>query len=283
MPLNKACIDKHYPAAKAAVTLEALQKYARAYDHDNPFFFDEKQPGAIIAPPMFGVVPIWQSIVKVVTDPEVGADLLRLVHGEHDVQFLAPIRPGDTITSTAAIRSITPGVTGETMAIEITARNQHDETVQSTTFTAFIRAAGGGRPDAEPREQDSEPVEPLATVSQPIAADQTFRYAEASGDVNPIHLDANVAKMAGLPGIIVHGLCTMAFCSKAVIETVCDGDPRRLRRLYVRFVRPVLPGQTITTRIWAGQEGQPHKTFKFETVNHNGRAVIRSGIAEVAA
>lgn len=283
MSLNKGCTGKHYPPVEAAVTVEAIQKYARAYDHNNPFFFDEHQPGGIIAPPMFGVVPIWQSIVKVVTDPEVGADLLRLVHGEHDMEFLVPIRPGDVITSTATINSITTGATGETMAIGIAARNQRGETVQNTVFTAFIRAVGSGRSDADPREQEAERGEPLAVVSQPIAADQTFRYAEASGDVNPIHLDANVAKMAGLPGIIVHGLCTMAFCSKAVIETVCGGDPRRLRRLRVRFVRPVLPGQTITTRIWAGPRTPERQTFEFETVNPNGRAVIRGGIAELSA
>ncbi len=283
MPLNKACIDKHYPPVEAAVTLEAIQNYARAYDHDNPFFFDENRPGGIIAPPMFGVVPIWQSIVKVATDPEVGADLLRLVHGEHDVEFITAIRPGDVITSVATIRSITAGATGETMAIGVAARNQRGETVQNTLFIAFIRSVGSGRSDADSREHEPERVEPIAVVSQPIAADQTFRYAQASGDVNPIHLDANVAKMAGLPGIIVHGLCTMAFCSKAVIETVCGGDPRRLRRLRVRFVRPVLPGQTITTRIWAGPRTAERETFEFETLNPAGRAVIRGGIAEVAA
>ena len=112
--------------------------------------------------------------------------------------------------------------------------------------------------------------------------DQTYRYAEASGDVNPIHIDVNIARMAGLPGIIVHGLCTMAFCSKAVIESVCGGDPRRLRRLRVRFVRPVLPGQTISTRIWAADKSAELMRFDFETVNPNGRAVIRGGIAEVA-
>ena len=282
MPLNKDFVAKQYPPVEATVTLEALQKYARAYDHDNPFFSDERQPGGIIAPPMYGVVPIWQSIVKVVGDPAVGADLLRLVHGEHEVTFVAPMRPGDVITSVATIRSITTGATGETLAIEITARNQRAELVQNTIFTAFIRSSGSGRLDGEAREKEPARGEPLAVVSQAIAADQTYRYAEASGDVNPIHLDANIARMAGLPGIIVHGLCTMAFCSKAVIETVCQGDPRRLKRLRVRFVRPVLPGQTISTRIWAAQETPECKRFEFETVNPNNRAVIRGGIAEVA-
>jgi acyl dehydratase len=282
MPLNKACIGKQYPPVEAAVTLEALQKYARAYDHENPHFFDKRQPGGIIAPPMFGVVPIWQSIVNVVMDPELKVDLLRLVHGEHEVEFLRPMRPGDIITSTAAIRSITPTATGETMAIGIAAHNQRGEPVQNTVFTAFVRSVGGGRAEADPREQDSPRDEPIATVEQPIASDQTFRYSEASGDLNPIHLDANVAKMAGLPGIIVHGLCTMAFCSKAIIETVCQRDPSRLRRLRVRFVRPVFPGQTITTRIWVADQTGGGRIYQFQTVNPNGRAVIRGGIAEVA-
>src|SRR5271168_3786082 len=103
MPLNKACVAKQYLPVEATITLEALQKYARAYDHDNPFFFDKQKSGGIIGPPMYGVVPIWQSIVQVVGDPDVGADLLRLVHGEHEVKFFAPMRPGDVITSTAAI------------------------------------------------------------------------------------------------------------------------------------------------------------------------------------
>jgi (3R)-3-hydroxyacyl-CoA dehydrogenase / 3a,7a,12a-trihydroxy-5b-cholest-24-enoyl-CoA hydratase / enoyl-CoA hydratase 2 len=282
MPLNKACIGKHYPAVEATVTLEALQKYARAYDHDNPFFFDERQPGAIIAPPMFGVVPIWQSILNVVSDRELAVDLLRLVHGEHEVEFVTPIRPGDIITSAAVIRSITTGATGETMAIEIAARNNRGEQVQNTVFTAFIRSGAGGRLDAEQRADEPGHGEPLAIVAQPIAADQTTRYAQASGDFNPIHLDANIARMAGLPGIIVHGLCTMAFCSKALIETVCAGDPRRLRGLRVRFVRPVLPGQTVTTRIWSAGR-TPGVKFEFETLNPNGRAVIRGGTAEVSA
>lgn len=282
MPLNKACIAKQYPPVEATVTLEALQKYARAYDHDNPFFFDEHKPGGIIAPPMYGVVPIWQSIVQVVGDPEVGADLLRLVHGEHEVKFLVPMRPRDVITSAATVRSITTGATGETLAIEIAARNQRGESVQNTIFTAFIRSTGGGRLDSEAREKEPVHGEPLAVVNQAIAPDQTYRYAEASGDVNPIHLDANFARMAGLPGIIVHGLCTMAFCSKAVIETVCASDPRRLLRLRVRFVRPVLPGQTISTRIWSAKQTPERNKFDFETVNPNGRAVIRGGIADVA-
>ncbi|MHB8384403.1 MAG: FAS1-like dehydratase domain-containing protein, partial [Candidatus Binataceae bacterium] len=106
MPLNSACVGRQYPPITSDVTADAIAAYARAYNEDNPAFFDASRPGGIVAPPMFGVVVTWTSVMGAVTDSEVGADLLRLVHGEQDMQFFAPIRPGDKITSRAKIISI---------------------------------------------------------------------------------------------------------------------------------------------------------------------------------
>jgi acyl dehydratase len=91
-----------------------------------------------------------------------------------------------------------------------------------------------------------------------------------------------VARMAGLPGIIVHGLCTMAFTSKVMIDNLCDGDPTRLKRLRVRFSRPVRPGETITTRVWPDGAREGRRVFAYETSTSEGQAVIRGGIAEVS-
>ena len=63
MPLNKACVGK-YPPVTTKVSLEAIQKYARAYNDDNPAFFDATRPGGIVAPPIFGVVVTWPSLCK---------------------------------------------------------------------------------------------------------------------------------------------------------------------------------------------------------------------------
>jgi acyl dehydratase len=117
----------------------------------------------------------------------------------------------------------------------------------------------------------------LSTTTQDFDRDQTFRYAEASGDPMPIHLDDELAKSMGLPGIIIHGLCTMAFTSLALIEHACADDPTRLRRLAVRFAKPVLPGQTITTRIWSDGEG----AYAYETASEDGAVVIKDGLAEI--
>jgi acyl dehydratase len=62
----------------------------------------------------------------------------------------------------------------------------------------------------------------------------THRYAGASGDFNPIHIDPEFAKAVGLPGTILHGLYMMGLVARAN-AAVADGDPRGLKRLSVQF------------------------------------------------
>jgi len=85
-----------------------------------------------------------------------------------------------------------------------------------------------------------------------------------------------------LPGIILQGLCTMAFTSRAIVQEACGGDPSRLKRLAVRFSKPVLPGDRLRTTAWkVGSEGGVLR-YGYETVNQAGAPVIVNGLAEVA-
>jgi acyl dehydratase len=118
---------------------------------------------------------------------------------------------------------------------------------------------------------DNPGTRPDHEVSTAIDADQTYRYAPASGDPNPIHVDDEIARAVGLPGIIVHGLCTMAFTSWAAITTLCEGDPRRLKRIAVRFSQPLQPKQEIVTRFWGNS---------FETSSDSSAVVIKNGLIE---
>jgi acyl dehydratase len=179
--------------------------------------------------------------------------------------------------------SIESSPSGETLTIGLAASNQEQQLLSRTRFTAFIR----GRRERENPAQSASPATsttlraPLMAVSQTMDLDQTMRYAEASGDRNPIHLDPAVARMAGLPGIVVHGLCTMAFSSKVVIDNLCGRDPARLKRLAVVFSRPVFPGDKITTTIWRGDGRGGRTCYAYEACNSSGVAVLRDGIAEI--
>src|SRR2546421_6644719 len=106
--------------------------------------------------------------------------------------------------------------------------------------------------------------------------DQTYRYKEASGDMMPIHVDDAFAKSVGLPGIIAHGLCTMAMTSQAVVKTVADGDPGRLRRLAVRFAANVFPGNDVEVAIFDAETSGGRKAYAFEATSA-GAVVIKNG------
>ncbi|MBV9359034.1 MAG: dehydratase, partial [Chloroflexi bacterium] len=75
------------------------------------------------------------------------------------------------------------------------------------------------------------------------------------------------------------GVCTMAIAGRAVVHAVCGHDPRRLRRLAVRFSAPLLPGQDVVTTIWPVRTGQ----VAFEMLDSEGTVVLTNGLARVDA
>jgi acyl dehydratase len=146
----------------------------------------------------------------------------------------------------------------------------------------FIRGKGGGGAKSSSAAPDVDRGDAQYEETTKVDEDQTIRYAEASGDHNPIHTDENTAKMAGLPGIIVHGMCTMAIAAKGAVNGLADGDPTRVKRVFVRLSKPVFPGQELTTKFWREAGGHGADTYSFETYNPDGEAVIKGGQVEIS-
>lgn len=235
-----------------------------------------------LAPPVFAIVPVWDVMTDaagLVTPPEANASV---VHSEQDMRFFRPIAPGDVLRSKAAPISVAVRGVGTTVAVRTETVDAAGRPVNEQFVTLFFRGPFEGSSGGEPAPEHKltgavKATAPVAEVTYAFDADQTFRYAEASGDPVRIHLDDDAARALGLPGIIIHGLCTMAFCGRAVIESVAGGDPDRLARLAVRFSRPVLPGQAITVRIYADGDD----AYGFEALNADGQAVVKDGRAEL--
>jgi acyl dehydratase len=106
----------------------------------------------------------------------------------------------------------------------------------------------------------------------------TVRYAGASGDFNPIHLDEEFAKQVGLPGRILHGLWTMAQVARAHTETF--GGPATLERLSVQFRGMGMLEQEVTVhgKVEEVQDGRARVTSEAE---QNGKRIVRNGDADV--
>ena len=105
------------------------------------------------------------------------------------------------------------------------------------------------------------------------------RYAGASGDFNPIHIDPEFAKAVGLPQNILHGLYSMAITARGV-NALADGDPRALKRLRVQFRGMGIPDQEIT--VSGTVKAVEDETATVEVIaEQGGNQIIRNAEAEV--
>lgn len=106
----------------------------------------------------------------------------------------------------------------------------------------------------------------------------TVRYAGASGDFNPIHIDEEFARAVGLPGRILHGLWTMAQVARA--HTEAAGDPQALKRLSVQFRGMGIPEQEVLVSGVVRESSEGHVLV--DTVaEQDGKQIIRNAEAEL--
>ncbi|WP_372789218.1 MaoC/PaaZ C-terminal domain-containing protein [Paraconexibacter sp.] len=275
---NLDALDRWTEPSTFLVERDRLVAYAEATNDDIAH-----HARGDLAPPVFNVVPPFEGLFPLIGQIVPGEVLMRVVHGMQDFRFHKPITPGMTLTVRGAGIGVQPKSSGTTLVVKSETRDADGDLVCEQLMTSFFRGVlategAGVGPDDHAFPEEVRDREPVAVVQQTFDEDQTFRYSPASGDPMPIHLDEDFARSVGLPGIIIHGLCTMAFTSVAAIKTAAPEDPTRLKRLAVRFNKPALPGQTITTTLWAHGDG----VLVFETVADNGDVIIKDGRAEFA-
>ena len=123
--------------------------------------------------------------------------------------------------------------------------------------------------------QPGDEITPLAVTPDRYL---TVRYAGASGDFNPIHIDEEFARQVGLPGKILHGLYTMAQVARA--HTDAGGGPESLKRLRVQFRGMGLPEHelVVTGTVSAVQDGVATVECGCE---QDGKRIIRNAEAEL--
>jgi acyl dehydratase len=249
-----------------AVSAEALQAYADATDD-------------VVGGPVFALLPVWDAAGQV--SRAVASDDVRptVVHYEQDLVLHRPLAPGMRVSSQATPVALLGRPNGTSLVVRTETRAEDGELLNEQYITEFFRGVESPESVGEraPDHRLEAPGEPYAEITYPVADDQTVRYAAASGDNFAIHLDDVFARSVGLPGRIVHGLCTMAFTGRALLEAAGVDDPARIARLAVRFSAPLFPGDTLTTRIWDLGDG----VYGFEAVSGQGATVVKDGRAEL--
>ncbi|HAH08497.1 MAG TPA: 3-alpha,7-alpha,12-alpha-trihydroxy-5-beta-cholest-24-enoyl-CoA hydratase [Alphaproteobacteria bacterium] len=187
-----------------------------------------------------------------------GINYLMVVHGEQRLTMHKPLPPAATIVADERVTGAYDKGAGKGAIIvtEKTIRlKDTNEPLCTLVSTTFARGDGGfggpatGAPEPHPiPERKADHM-----IECDTRPDQALIY-RLSGDRNPLHSDPKIAKLAGFPRPILHGLCSYGTTCRGVLTTVAGHDPARIKSFDVRFSAPVFPGETIVTELW--QDGE---------------------------
>jgi acyl dehydratase len=144
MPLNRALVGKEYPPVRYEVGREKLREFAESVGETDPVYHDEDAARAaghpdIPAVPTFPVVLTLRVGQKVSSDPELGLDYSRVVHGEQEFSHHRPIFAGDRLLATGRVAALESKGRHELLAIETTVTTETGEPVCSALVTLIAR------------------------------------------------------------------------------------------------------------------------------------------------
>lgn len=227
--------------------------------------------------PSFAVVPSFEIVMSALAD--VKADFAKVVHGAQTIELFAPIPKKGVLHTTGKIAEIQDKGKGAVVIIDTETASADGTRLFSTQWMIFCRGQGGFggergvRPSMPEPKADAAPVFESRLQTQP---NQSLLY-RLSGDLNPLHVDPELAAKVGFPAPILHGLCTYGFATRAVIAGLCGGDASKLKRLSARFSDNVFPGDALTVR---AIESTTPNTFLLE-VTVDDRKVLTNGVVEI--
>lgn len=182
-----------------------------------------------------------------------GLDMRGVLHGGQHVTLHRAIPPkGPLLLDVGVSQVIDKGVgKGAVVVFASKARLHSGEPVFSTETVILARGDGGiGGPAG--RLPDPHPIperEPNLTVPIGTRPDQALLY-RLNEDRNPLHADPELARSAGFPAPILHGLCAFGMACNALTDLVCHHDSELIESLELRFTAPVFPGETIELDGW---------------------------------
>jgi 3-hydroxyacyl-CoA dehydrogenase/3a,7a,12a-trihydroxy-5b-cholest-24-enoyl-CoA hydratase len=258
MPIDLAkALGAELPASKFSWNEDTLILYALGAgvgigaDQTSPGVLQYTYENGLKALPTFGVVPSFPALMGLMNLPGLSFNPMMLLHGEQYLEIVQrPIPTSANVTSKARVKAIYDKGKGALIVLEVTTTQDDGTVLFKNEFGVFLRGEGGFGGEAGPAPGNEAPSRaPDAVVELPTMTHQALLY-RLSGDKNPLHADPGFASMGGFSKPILHGLCTFANVGRAVIQACAGDDPTRFRSIKVRFVRPVMPGDTITVQMW---------------------------------
>lgn len=186
--------------------------------------------------------------------PELGIDWVKVLHAEQSFEIHSAIPAEGKMRGEYSVVSVEDkgAEKGAIMRMQKLLTDEESGLLCATvTQTLFLRGDGGQGGFGQAPASGAPLPEGVPDMTLDIATlPQMALIYRLSGDLNPLHASPAVARKAGFDRPILHGLCTMGIAVRALLESVCEQQPERLRSMSVRFSKPVFPGETIRTEIY---------------------------------
>ena len=243
-------------------------------------FCYENPPGLSVLP-TFGVVPPFPALMSMFGVEGLEINPMMILHGEQYLEIRKqPAAAGGNLTTRPKVGNIYDK--GKMALIELEAEtvDEAGDVVYFNRFGVLVRGEGGFGGEKGPVIDNSVPDRAPDKVFEQATLPQQALLYRLSGDPNPLHADPNFATMAGFDKPILHGLCSFGFACRAVLREYCDDDPANFASVFVRFSRPVFPGETIVTEMW--KEGNK-VIFQAKTAERPDIIAISNAAVELKA
>jgi acyl dehydratase len=203
-----------------------------------------------------------------------GTCAVPVLHGEHELTWARPLRVGETLRASGTPVGVQQKTSGTLVLLRVDAAADNGEPVGRQHLTIFLPGWLGERDAGEPiGALEAIPLGgESATVSAETTPDQSRRYGVASGDTTVFHMVDEAAREYGFPGVIMHGLCSLAIAVNGIAQDA--GRPATdVRRLTARFTSPARPGELLVTTYWPTTGG----AVGFSSCAPDGRSVLDRG------